>query len=76
MKIKKAEVIGLYLKKKSDVIDTSTALYSVCGAIFMKELVYSIRRAMIHKSYGMVHLLDNEIELSGNNKKYGIKLIR
>ena len=42
----------------------------------MKELVYSIRRAMIHKSYGMVHLLDNEIELSENNKKYGIKLIR
>ena len=61
---------------KKDVKETSTTLYSVCGAIIMKELVYSIRRAMIHKSHGMVHLLDNEIEISGNNKKYGIKLIR
>ena len=66
MKIKKAEVINFY---KKDVRDTSTALYSVCGTIIMKKLVFSIRRAMIHKSHGMVHLLDNEIEISGYDKK-------
>ena len=66
MKIKKAEVINFY---KKDVKETSTALYSVCGAIIMKEPVYTIRRAIIHKSHGMVHLLDNEIEISGYVKK-------
>ena len=59
-------MIGFY---KKDVNETSTALYSVCGAMIMKEFVYSIRRAMIHKSHGMVHLLDNEIEISGHDKK-------
>ena len=66
MKIKKAEAIYFY---KKDVRETSIALYSVCGAIIMKKFVYSIRRAMIHKSHGMVHLLDNEIEISGHDKK-------
>ena len=46
---------------KKDVKETSTALYSVYGAIIMKKFVYSIRRAMIHKSHGMVQLLNNEI---------------
>ena len=66
LKIKKAEVIYFY---KKDVKETSTALYSICGAIIMKEFVYSIRRAMIHKSHGMVQLLDTEIEISGHDKK-------
>ena len=54
---------------KKDVRETRTALYSVCGAIIMKELVYSIRRLMIHKSHGMVHLFDNEIKISVYDKK-------
>ena len=66
MKIKKAEVIYFY---KKDVKETITALCSICGTIIMKEVVYSIRRAMIHKSHGMVHLLDNEIEISGYDMK-------
>ena len=66
MKIKTAEAISVY---KEDIKETSTALYSVCGAIIMKEFVYSIRRAMIHKSHGMVQLLDTEIEISGHDKK-------
>ena len=66
MKIKKAEAINSY---KKDVRDTSTALNSVCGTIIMKKLVFSIGRAMIHKFHGMVHLLDNEIEISGYDMK-------
>ena len=66
MKIKKAVEIYFY---KKDVKETSIALYSVCGAIIVKKFVYSIRRPMIHKSHGMVHLLDNEIEISGHDKK-------
>ena len=66
MKIKKVQVIYFY---KKDVRVTSAALYSVCDAMIMKELVYSIRPAMIHKSHGMGHLLDNEIKISGHDKK-------
>ena len=58
----------IYFYKK-DVKETSTVLYSVCGSIITKELDYSIGHAMIQQSHGMVHLLDNESEISGYDKK-------
>ena len=61
MKITTPEVI-FFCKK--DVRESSEALYSIYGARIMNELVL-IQCAMIHWSFGMVHLLDIENEITG-----------
>ena len=65
MKITTPEVI-FFCKK--DVRESSEALYSIYGARIMNELVL-IQCARIHLSFGMVHLLDTEIKISGHDKK-------